>query len=613
MSSNAGLITTYVCEIVSIVGATIALLAWLRRRTLVSYRVAALGALGFVLSQVVHLPLNMLLGPRLPTAAGLLWVTALVLGLGAGLCEELTRYALLRTAAKRVRDSGAALMFGAGHGGIEALIVAGMASLALLNLLLLGDDPSPWLSGLTPEERVAAESGIEQLRAVPVLLPLVGALERVMVLPIHLAATLLVTLSVVRAERRWLLVAIGLHALLDGVMAWLLWRLGGLAAELWIGAMMVTCLGLLWWLERVLRVTPSTAEDVPMPSGAPVELVAASKRYGGTVQALSRATLTLRPGSRTCLLGPNGAGKTTAIRMLIGAIGASSGHAFLFGRASGDDDFLVAKRRLGVVPQLPGMYTDLRVRDWLELVRDVYGAGDITAVAAQLGLAELLPRPMDQLSGGQKRRVAIAAAVLAEPELLILDEPSAGLDPIAAREVLDYLGGLARTHTILLCTHDLVEAERLCERVVVMLDGRVLVNEDIETLRARIAPKLALRWVVSEEADTAADARVSAALDALHLLGEQHEDELWVTTTEPTRDAPRVLRALLAAELDVLECRVERPTLEALFLDIVRGDEAARADARADATEEGVESPSEREPMPAPSPSETSGEPPPSA
>jgi hypothetical protein len=127
MAESSALVLAYVVEILVILGATLSLLGWLRGRTRVSYRIAALGALGFMLSQVVHLPLNLGLGRLLPSAPGQLWISALALGLSAGLCEELTRYAMLRTLAKGVRHEGSALMLGAGHGGIEALIIAGMA------------------------------------------------------------------------------------------------------------------------------------------------------------------------------------------------------------------------------------------------------------------------------------------------------------------------------------------------------------------------------------------------------------------------------------------------------------------------------------------------------
>ncbi|MCB9595300.1 MAG: YhfC family intramembrane metalloprotease [Sandaracinaceae bacterium] len=554
-----GLAAAYAVEVVVVFGAAIGLAVWLRRRTRVGYALVGVGALVMIASQVVHLPLNWALGHVLPS--GRLGITAAVLGLSAGLCEELARYVAIRFFAKRVRDTEHALMLGAGHGGIEAAFVGVLAVIMLINLLVLQRQGDAVLAGLSPEDQLVAAASIERIRALPVLVPLAGAAERLMVLPFHLAATLLVTAAVARQRPAWLLGAIAFHALLDGPMAYLAWTVGPLAAELWIAGVCVVSLVILWVVGRRMRRPPAHVEDVE-PSGAPLELLKTSKTYGGTVRALKEASLVIEPGTRTCLLGPNGAGKTTTIRIVTGGVAPSGGHAFLFGHASGDDGFLDAKRRLGVVPQLPGMYEDLTVGAWLELVRDLYGRGDVGAIAKDLGLEELLDRSMGRLSGGQKRRVAIGAAVLGEPELLILDEPSAGLDPVASREVLDYLERLAPSHTILLCTHDLDEAEELCDRVVVMRGGRVLVHERIDDLRGRIQPQLALR--VSSDLDAA-----EAALRELERSPTRAEEELLVAASAPDTDAPALLRALLARGVDVVECRVVRPTLEELFLDIV--------------------------------------------
>ncbi len=563
------LIAAYAVEVVVIFGCTIGLAVWLRRQTRVGYALAGAGALVFVASQVVHLPLNWAIGHVLPNERGLLWVTALVLGLSAGLCEEVSRYVAIRWVTKRVRDTEHALMLGMGHGGVEALIVGALASLALFNLLVLENQGDAVLAGLTPEEQLAATASIEQIRALPAATPLLGALERLMVLPFHLAATLIVTWSVARSRPVGLALAIGFHAALDAPMAWLGWTVGPVAAELWIGGAGVASLAVLWLLGRRMRRVHVEAAPVT-PRGATLELLDTSKTYGGTVRALRGASLVIEPGTRTCLLGPNGAGKTTAIRIATGGIAPSRGHAFLFGASADDPGFVAAKRRLGVVPQQPGMYDDLTVRDWLELVRDLYGRGDVDAMAKELEIEALLPRPMGKLSGGQKRRVAIAAALVGTPELLILDEPSAGLDPVGQREVLDFLDRLAPSHTILLCTHDLDEAEELCERVVVMRDGEVLVHEAIDTLRERMEPQLALR--VSSDEGAAAE-----ALEALGHAVTRDDGALLIHVAEPDADAPRVLRALLDGGVDVVECRVVRPSLEELFLEIVAREQAARA------------------------------------
>ncbi|HJL15943.1 MAG TPA: YhfC family glutamic-type intramembrane protease [Sandaracinaceae bacterium LLY-WYZ-13_1] len=559
-----GLAISYAVEALLVSGAVVALAVWLRRRTRVGYGLFVGGALVFVASQLVHLPLNLALAPVLPASR---WATAAILGLSAGLCEELARYLAIRFVFRRVRHGGEALMLGAGHGGIEALLVAALAAVTFVNLVALdARGPGAWMEDLSAEQRAQVSAGLAQLRDASPWLPLVAALERWMVLPVHLAATLMVTRAVGTRRPGWLLAAIAFHAALDAGAVAFAGQL--LAAELWIGSGGAVGLGVILALGRRMRAPRRDAVEAE-PSGAPVELARATKVYGRTVRALRGVSLTLAPGSRTCLLGPNGAGKTTAIRLLTGGLAPTDGHAFLFGQRGTDPGFLDAKRRLGVVPQLPGMYDDLSVRAWLEVVRDLYRRGDPDAVAEALALGPLLDRPMAELSGGQKRRVAIAAAVLGEPELLILDEPSAGLDPIASREVVDYLARLDASQTILLCTHDLEEAEALCDRVVVMRDGEVLVHESIEALRGRMAPRLALR--VAGDPDAARD-----RLEALgHPIEVDGDGALRVSVVDPEIDAPALLRGLLESGVDVVECAVERPSLEALFLDIVgRGREA---------------------------------------
>ena len=568
-----GLAAAYGVSAALTFGVTLGLVVWLRRHTRVGYPLLGAGAVVFVVSQLVHLPLNWALGHVLPSEPGWLWATSVAVGSSASLSEELARYAAIRWVTKSVRDTQTALMLGAGHGGVEALFIGGLMVLALVNSVILGQSGENALAALPPEQLAETTALLEQVRSTSPLTPLIGALERALVLPFHLAATVMVMASVVRKQWRWLLGAIAMHALLDGGMTWLLVRAGPLAAELWIGAFAVLSLGLLVVLGRRFRRPPKPEEEAAEPSGAPVELHLASKIYGGSVHALREATLTIAPGTKTCLLGPNGAGKTTTIRLLTGGVAPTSGHAWLFGKDALDDGFVEAKRRLGLVPQLPGMYDDLTVHAWLQVVRDVYGIdahGSIKTPAEPdraLGLESLLDRPMGKLSGGQKRRVAIAAAVIAHPELLILDEPTAGLDPLASREVIGYLQTLPSSHTILLCTHDLTEAEELCDRVVVMHGGRVLVHEAIDALRDRVATQLELR--ISGDPETASG--------PLHGLGYEPAIEgetLVVQTREPELEAPTILRALLEADVAVVECRVLRPTLEQLFLDIVASVDA---------------------------------------
>ncbi len=293
----------------------------------------------------------------------------------------------------------------------------------------------------------------------------------------------------------------------------------------------------------------------------PIELTSVTKTFG-QIRALDNASFSLAAGDRTCLLGPNGAGKTTLIRLLTGALNPTGGVARIYGVAAQEPAFLAAKRRVGIVPQAPGMYRDMPVQEYLQLVRQLYGRGNIEQVVEVFGLQAYVDRPMAQLSGGYQRRLVLAAALLPEPDLLLLDEPTVGLDPVAARDVLMYLQTMMKGRTTLLCTHNLAEAEALCEDVVILRQGRVLLHAPISQLRARVQPQLVL----------AAQEGPERLVDALNWLGYQpsnRDGTVQIGIADPQTSAPDLLRRLLEAGLNVYECHTLRPRLEDLFLDIV--------------------------------------------
>ncbi len=290
----------------------------------------------------------------------------------------------------------------------------------------------------------------------------------------------------------------------------------------------------------------------------------ATKIYGKKVRALDEVSFCITEGERACLLGPNGAGKTTIIRLLNGAITPTSGQALLCGVPSDAQEFLAAKRKVGVVPQGPGMYDDLTTGEYLQLVRRLYGRGDVGTWVEYLGLGPFWQRPLAHLSGGFQRRVTIAAALLSEPEVLLLDEPTVGLDPLAAREVRSYLKEAMAGRTTLLCTHNLAEAEELCESVIILRRGRVLLHERIADLRRRFPTRVYISAAQGARA-------LAEALPTLGIAGDEDEAGLWVTLARPQQEVPGLLRRLLALGLDVYECRIAEPSLEDLFVGIVEG------------------------------------------
>jgi ABC-2 type transport system ATP-binding protein len=209
-----------------------------------------------------------------------------------------------------------------------------------------------------------------------------------------------------------------------------------------------------------------------------------TKRYG-THSALSRVSFTLRSGEAVGYLGPNGAGKSTTLKILCGLIAPDEGHARVLGedpRAPGG----AARQHLGALVETPGLAPYLHGRDLLEYVAEIKGfaradrPGEIRRVAEEMEIPEHLDRPVGGLSTGLLRRLLLAGALVGAPALLLLDEPTLGLDPAARRDLRASLRKLhARGTTILLSTHLLDDVEEVCGRVLFLRDGRLVGDEPV--------------------------------------------------------------------------------------------------------------------------------------
>jgi ABC-2 type transport system ATP-binding protein len=213
------------------------------------------------------------------------------------------------------------------------------------------------------------------------------------------------------------------------------------------------------------------------------------KRYK-TATAVDGVSFRLAPGSITGLLGGNGAGKTTTIAMIMGLITPTSGTVSVLGAAMPDERYRVLHRMNFESPYVD-LPMRLTVRQNLSVFAQLYGVGDISqriaSLAADLDLTDFLDRPTGKLSAGQKTRVSLAKALLNRPEVLLLDEPTASLDPDTADWVRGRLEQYRLTHgaTVLLASHNMTEVERLCERVIIMKKGRIEDDDSPERLLAR--------------------------------------------------------------------------------------------------------------------------------
>jgi len=223
-----------------------------------------------------------------------------------------------------------------------------------------------------------------------------------------------------------------------------------------------------------------------------IEVRGLTKRYRDVV-AVDDLSFTVGRGEVVGLLGANGAGKTTTLRILTGYLPATAGTV----RVAGFDVFedpLAVKRRVGYLPETPPLYESMTAREYLRFVSDLKGlprarvAEEVERVADRAGVSQVLERLVANLSKGYRQRVGIAQALLGDPEVLVLDEPTVGLDPLQIREVRELVRSFAGRHTVLLSSHILPEVAMTCEKVLVLNRGRLVDFDTIEGLVARHLP-----------------------------------------------------------------------------------------------------------------------------
>ncbi len=297
-----------------------------------------------------------------------------------------------------------------------------------------------------------------------------------------------------------------------------------------------------------------------------------TKRFGERT-AFSDVSFEVEAGEVFGFLGPNGAGKTTMVRTLGTLLTPSSGSAVVAGLALSGDNAGEIRRHIAIMPEAPGLYLRLTVRENLECFAGLYELDDVGArIERALRAVNLAGRADDicgTLSKGLRQRVSLARTLLSDPDVLFLDEPSSGLDPVAAREVHGLVEGLReRGVTIFLTTHRLAEAEHLCDRVAILNTTLRAIGRPDE-LRERIfTPTLTVRILVP----LSDPAGVFGGLPAVDGWRSDDLCEYALTVSDPTIAAPAVTRALVAADADVLSIAESQHSLEDVYLQLIDKD-----------------------------------------
>lgn len=309
-----------------------------------------------------------------------------------------------------------------------------------------------------------------------------------------------------------------------------------------------------------------------------IEVKHLTKRYGNHI-AVSDLSFGIDKGVIYGFLGPNGAGKSTTMNMITGCLGATSGEILMDGHSI-DEEPMEVKKRIGYLPEQPPLYPEMTPFEYLRFVASAKGVSraekteQIDRVMQKTGIWEMRNRLIRNLSKGYKQRVGIAQALLGNPEVIILDEPTVGLDPGQIIEIRDLIRELGRDHTIILSSHILSEVQTVCDSIMIISNGRLVASDTPENLTRLFTGTATLHLEVKGSEEQA-----MKLLNDMYLIedytirpgaGETILAEIKPIENADIREA--VFMAFADAEVPLLEMRAEKASLEDVFLDLTQGD-----------------------------------------
>lgn len=300
-----------------------------------------------------------------------------------------------------------------------------------------------------------------------------------------------------------------------------------------------------------------------------IEARGLTRRYGPAT-AVSNLSLTLRQGEILGLLGPNGAGKSTTMKMLTGNLAPSDGDVRIKG-ISLRDDAKAAKQNLGYLPEVPPVYPELTVDEYLAYAAGLHGipskqrASAVASAKKDCGLTHMSHRLIGNLSKGYQQRVGLAQAIIHRPPVIVLDEPTVGLDPIQILEIRDLIRELGKAHSVILSSHILPEVQSVCSRVMIIARGKLVYNEPVAAETRFDAVQIRLR----NEPESAALGTIPGVSSVQH-LGEGRYRLACADQSDP-RTA--ISEAAVKNGWGLLELRAVSKSLEEIFVELTSGED----------------------------------------
>ncbi len=293
-----------------------------------------------------------------------------------------------------------------------------------------------------------------------------------------------------------------------------------------------------------------------------------TRRYGDVV-AVRDVSATIGGGEIVGLLGHNGAGKTTLMKMLTGYLEPSSG-TIRVGEADVVEQRQQVQRQIGYLPENAPLYPEMLVQDYLLMMADLRGVASdsresaVALAAQQAGLSERLVQPISTLSKGFRQRVGLAQAIVHQPRLLVLDEPTNGLDPVQIQSIRDLITGVGQTATVILSTHILQEVEAVCDRVLIMIDGSLVEDAPLDSLLA--SETVHITMPQQTEGVQGILAAIPGVTDVSDAAGATETLTTWsVVGGSPSALVPAILDAAHQARWPVVACGPEQLTLDRVF------------------------------------------------